>query len=1019
MTIKSAINAPFEVNIACATDGDLEELEEKLESYEDFTLSINGSYGNPKFELELQSYDIEILPGSAIKTVELVFTDRYAKFRKLERKGAFYYHNLNGIWQVFNKGFKDRLNRKISEHSYLDADDSDKYPTHPIYMQYDETHWNFIIRAFLEHGVNYNFFVSKDGFDLVMYNTNDDISNFIQNDDSSVFSELYNYNINLDRNIKGNNDVVLEHTPSPAGNGCYSNKKIEQINDLYESKVDGHLQISDKPRFIKNVNYIHHNPYTPEEYLISSAVLETRLKKMSLTDDFKSKFNTLTQSQLDEHLNTELNAIYSGKAEQLTAHINGVFLLAGAKLNIEGTKWLKADEHLVTASFVKLVASKSTDEVIGANPKKDYTVTTTIISQDAKVDYHEKAPEHNKIVGLTGVFPYISEYSANHDGVDPDEIGNVRINLPLDYEVCPNNEKDVRYYVPRMSDYGDKTSSHGVPLYKESELHVMFIDGNPNKPIIHGALAHGGTSDLNMKEHHNRHVVEHGQGSAMGYTSDVNSTNSMYLKSEHKGEVSWLSQSNHGMLDQLIATTANRSEVSTGEYQSFHGFDEDTNFSANHHKSIKPKLAVEDAKKITTEQLAEIAPVQGGTYKTSQLSPEELKKLQDEIAEDEKKEQEKECCPPLTELPDEDAAILCELVYEEPFLRAVGSGKDDSLAGLLYDENKVKEALSDYISDVSIKNYNEYVGYYYQVLEKYKVVAISPSSSDGYFSIAVAKECDSKNKGIYIITRGSYNTPNYLSDLKMYVKSLPSIFDESISFVKSVLSSNDEIEYLGFSGHSLGGSVSQAQAVYFEAEKNKNYSISKCINFEPFGIANILAGMKVGETTKEANNFTGVIYVTPNAELSLRYKGSPKAYNGLISNYYRVGDLVSEQELEAILGNVTKIETNYTKSASYFTGAGDSDIEPIDVFTIDPQEAVQARAMDELGRAVGGVEQIIADKLYNLHTMTNYKFQGFNPSLEISSLNTSNVATLVEHGTAKEKARYNLVFKAMQGYKAV
>ena len=607
LTIKSAINQPFEVGVTCATNGDVEELEEKLDAYEDFTLSINGDYGNPKFELELQSFSIEILPGSAIQTVELVFTDRYAKFRKLERKGAFYYHNLNDIWLIFYGGFKERLNRKISEHSYFDANNSDKYPTHPIYVQYDETHWGFITRALLEHGINYNFFVSKDGFDLVMYNKNDDISNFIQSDDSNVFDELYSYNINLDRSVKGNSDIVLNYTPSPAGGGHTTNKEIEKIHDLYVNKADRHTSVGEGAKFIKSVNYIHHNPRTPEQYLISSATLESRARH-SANQDHKSKFNTLTQSQLDEHLNTYVDVLNSEKAEQLTAHISGVFLLAGAKLNITGDERVKSNENVVTASLVKLTASKSTDEVIGVNPKKDYTVISTILSQDIGVNYHEEAPAHNKIVGLTGVFPYISETSANHDGVDPDDIGSVRIKLPLDYEVCPNQEQDMRYYTPRMSDYGDKTSSHGVQLYRESELHVMFIDGNPNKPIIHGALAHGGTSDLNMSEHHNRHVVDHGQGSSMGYSSDMDSTNSMYLKSEHKGEVSWLNQGNHGKLDQLMATTANRSEVSTGEYQSFHGFDEDTNFSANHHRALKPKVKVEDTPKIKAEQLEEVAP---------------------------------------------------------------------------------------------------------------------------------------------------------------------------------------------------------------------------------------------------------------------------------------------------------------------------------------------------------------------------------------------------------------------------
>ncbi|AFJ43584.1 hypothetical protein [Francisella orientalis] len=57
LTIKSAINEPFEVSLSCGVPvGD--DLLAKLDNYVDFTLSINGDLGNPKFELELQSYDL-------------------------------------------------------------------------------------------------------------------------------------------------------------------------------------------------------------------------------------------------------------------------------------------------------------------------------------------------------------------------------------------------------------------------------------------------------------------------------------------------------------------------------------------------------------------------------------------------------------------------------------------------------------------------------------------------------------------------------------------------------------------------------------------------------------------------------------------------------------------------------------------------------------------------------------------------------------------------------------------------
>ncbi|AIT08771.1 hypothetical protein LO80_01455 [Candidatus Francisella endociliophora] len=636
LTFKSAINQPFEVSLRCGVVVD-DTLIEKLNGFTDLTLSINGDYGNPTFELELQSFDIEYQPSTDIQTLELVLTDRYSKFRKLQRKGIFYGHNLNDIWLSFYDGFKNRLNRKISEHLYFD-NNQDKYPTHPIYVQYNETHWDFLTRSLLEHGVNYNFFASKDGFDFVMYNTNDDISNFVQSDDTDLFEDLYHYNLKLDANIKAKDDVVLGYDIVPEKNGYILNTDIQ---DFYSAYINNHQQPDIHPKiFIKKINYIHHNPYTPEEYLISSTNLES---KFGITKDVKSKFNTLTKSQLDEALANDVNVLNSLDAEQLTAHINDIFLLAGARLDISGDNKLKSREHLVTASIVNIKASKSSDKVIGATPKKDYIVTTTLLSQDTHIDYHEYPAEQPKINSLVGVFPYLAEASTAHDVVDPDDIGNVRVKFPLDYEVCPNNDKDDRYYVPRVSDYGDKNSSHSVQLYRESELNIIFIDGNPNKPIIYGALSHGGTSKQSMQDHHNRHVKEWQQGSAMGYSSDANGTNDIYIKSTHNSGVAWVAQSNHGSdnelnLDQLFASTSNRSDTATGEYQHFYGFDDDTNFSANHHKSIKPKTVVEDVlKNPKQENLHCAVPVENSVFKTYKLNKEEKQKVQQEAKEEEAK----------------------------------------------------------------------------------------------------------------------------------------------------------------------------------------------------------------------------------------------------------------------------------------------------------------------------------------------------------------------------------------------
>ncbi|MBK2283502.1 hypothetical protein IBE48_07650, partial [Francisella philomiragia] len=853
LTIKSAINELFEVNLSCGVPvGD--DLLAKLDNYADFTLSINGDFGNPKFELELQSYDINYQPNTDIQILELKLTDRYAKFRKLDHKGAFYYHNLNDIWLKFYDGFKDRLNRKISDNILFDSNNTNKYPTHPIYVQYNETHWNFLTRALLEHGVNYNFVAGQDGFSFVMYNTNEEISKFIQREESNLFKDLYYYNVIIDRKTWGNNDIVLGFNIVNAKNGCILHDKIYEYHNYYLNNKNPRPKLGDGV-FVRNINFIHHNPYTPESFLISKATLDS---KFPITQDYKSRFNTLTQAQLDEHLNTKLDCINSYNAEQLSCLITDVFLLAGARLDISGECPLEKREHIVTSSLVKLSASSSTDKVIGVTPKKNYNVSTTLIAQDADVDYHQEAPEQPQISSLVGVFPYLAESSTNHDVVDPDDIGNVRVKLPLDYEVCPNNEKDIRYYVPRVSDYGDTNSSHSVQLYRESELLLMFIDGNPNKPIIYGALSHGQTSDQSMKDHHNRHVKEWGQGSGFGYSSDAKGTNDIFIKSQHNDGIAWVAQSNHGSknelsLDQLFASTSNRSDTATGEYQHFYGYDDNTNFAANQHKSVKPKTAVEDIQTIKQETIKAVAPTQASTFATYKLTKEELAKKQQQVAEEEEKKEE--CCPPLTDLPDKDAAILCELVYEQTLLSFVlnKTKANTSISDVVFDSDKktLAEGIKDLLSKDEDKNspsykmlnmpLDDYASYYQPVLAKYKLVAVSPSNSVDYFGIAIAKECDTKNKGIYIINRGTATSENWITDTRMAlqhlipVNTLTFCTKAGIEFADSVI--DDNVEHVGFAGHSLGGSITQIQTLYFSSY-DVNLSPSK--TFEGYGVKGLI-----------------------------------------------------------------------------------------------------------------------------------------------------------------------------------
>lgn len=119
----------------------------------------------------------------------------------------------------------------------------------------------------------------------------------------------------------------------------------------------------------------------------------------------------------------------------------------------------------------------------------------------------------------------------------------------------------------------------------------------------------------------------------------------------------------------------------------------------------------------------------------------------------------------------------------------------------------------------------------YPVLAKYKLVAISPINSAGYFGIAITRVTDINNNNVYIVNRGTTLTYNDIhSDLNMVKYLCPGHFSEAIKFTKKVIE-HYKVVNLGFTGHSLGGSIAQALVVYFDGNSRKRYSYKCVTNF--------------------------------------------------------------------------------------------------------------------------------------------------------------------------------------------
>jgi type VI secretion system secreted protein VgrG len=157
VNIQSSISGNMLFELECQYLGDFEESCNRLDNIDDVTLNFDGEFGNLHFDLYLSDYSVSMTPNKDVLTIQLKLTDRWNRFRELTQTGVYYYSNIKDIYnELYKSGLSQVLNSNIQPQLYFDPANTNKYTTHPIYLHYKETHWDFLKRALLEHGLNYH-----------------------------------------------------------------------------------------------------------------------------------------------------------------------------------------------------------------------------------------------------------------------------------------------------------------------------------------------------------------------------------------------------------------------------------------------------------------------------------------------------------------------------------------------------------------------------------------------------------------------------------------------------------------------------------------------------------------------------------------------------------------------------------------------------------------------------------------------------------------------------------------------
>ncbi|MBK2267216.1 alpha/beta hydrolase family protein [Francisella philomiragia] len=409
----------------------------------------------------------------------------------------------------------------------------------------------------------------------------------------------------------------------------------------------------------------------------------------------------------------------------------------------------------------------------------------------------------------------------------------------------------------------------------------------------------------------------------------------------------------------------------------------------------------------------------------------------DDIVHDLKEEDQEDTNQPLTDLPDKDASVLCELVYEKSALEYAFNDplmKKVSLANIFYDvTKKYKNDKGQVIYPVrddrgfnlssdfkyALENYHVY---YYNVLKKYKLITTSSKyvvatqssfigTAPSYFAIVVAHKGDKDNKGVYVVNRGTDKPWDYWADLRMGSgKLIPSsnIIPHmlvGINFTQTILDSYD-LQSIGFTGHSLGGSISQIQTVrFFDYKERVSLAPTKC--FEPFGARSEVdpsIGVKIDDhyftTTTDVwtsfKNWSNILsfgylfddWKSLEVKLIEKYQNNSKLINDNVTNFARQGDVIAEMSAQ-IGGEPIKLATNIDNN----------------YYDYLPQQT----------KGLVAVPQALFEPIerLNVHSIIWYRYNQYSPDgkLEKIGVNTNNVDKLKETGSSKDISNFKEVFK--------
>jgi hypothetical protein len=419
-----------------------------------------------------------------------------------------------------------------------------------------------------------------------------------------------------------------------AGNESLENE-ISQLSKqlaIYESFYTSQKQATDRNflqsasfRQFENISFYHTNQETPSQEMTDLLPLaftdKDKAMKPYIIQDYSIQgddyFPVVNRDQFEIMAQTQQEQIIWNNAPRFVASFQGYLLRAGTKVDVtlnQADDFPEADkkhfqdysEYLITDVLYEFTAEKNqqgqaTTDSLGR--VIHYQEKHTVMGSFPKCDYRPLV-NFKKLIGhadyLTGVKPY--QVSPASFEIVPNKNGYIPICLPLDYQ---ENVGSSCYYAPRVSSSNTGKMNQSHPIYPDTELSISFLNGNPEMPVIRGAVANKATGHVNNQSQDKRMMLTSPQGHTFSNTLNAGDDNSSTLKTKHGyqsqkdgSHQTYFSLSNIGstaeegkkQLDITEATTANKSLKTGNKFEQYAGVTSNDTTQPNYGLVIDPNI---------------------------------------------------------------------------------------------------------------------------------------------------------------------------------------------------------------------------------------------------------------------------------------------------------------------------------------------------------------------------------------------------------------------------------------------